>query len=83
MNFYYIYIINIVLGIMEAVQSVLIYTNVCEDMQGRVFAVNNAMKFAVIPMGILLGGALSEYLFEPFVNSGTKFSSMSVQLLGF
>ncbi len=66
-----------------AVQSVLIYTNVREDMQGRVFAVNNAMKFAVIPMGILLGGALSEYLFEPFVNSGTKFSSMIVQLLGF
>lgn len=83
MNFYYIYIINIVLGIMEAVQSVLIYTNVREDMQGRVFAVNNAMKFAVIPMGILLGDALSEYLFEPFVNSGTKFSSMIVQLLGF
>lgn len=65
-----------------AAQSVLIYTNVREDMQGRVFAVKNAMKFAVIPMGILLGGALSEYLFEPFVNSGTKFSSAIVRLLG-
>jgi predicted MFS family arabinose efflux permease len=65
-----------------AAQSVLIYTNVREDMQGRVLAVKNAMKFAVIPMGILLGGALSEYLFEPFVNSGTKFSSAIVRLLG-
>jgi len=65
-----------------AAQSVLIYTNVREDVQGRVFAVKNAMKFVAIPMGILLGGALSEYVFEPFVRSGSSFSSLIVRLLG-
>lgn len=65
-----------------AAQSVLIYTNVREDIQGRVFAVRNVMKFVAIPLGIIFGGALSEYLFEPFVHNGTEFSSVIIRLLG-
>ena len=65
-----------------AAQTVLIYTNVSEDVQGRVFAVKNAMKFVAIPLGILLGGSISEYLFEPFVHSGSNFSNLLVSMLG-
>ena len=65
-----------------AAQSVLIYTNVKKEVLGRVFAVKNAMKFIAIPLGILLGGALSEYCFEPFVAGGSTFSSFMIRLLG-
>ena len=38
-------------------------------MQGRVFAVRNAVQYASIPMGILIGGFLADYVFEPFMQT--------------
>lgn len=65
-----------------AAQSVIIYTNVKTDMQGRVFAVRNAMKFTAIPIAILLGGIISEFVFEPFVRSANKFAGILLKLVG-
>jgi len=65
-----------------AAQSVLIYNNVKTEIQGRVFAVRNAMKFTAIPMGILLGGAISEYVFEPFIHGGSNFAAFLLSLVG-
>ena len=42
----------------------------------RICAVRNALQFSTIPLGILLGGFLADYVFEPFMmteNSVTKF----------
>lgn len=50
-------------------QNVIIYRKVPKEMQGRFFAVRNAIQFSTIPLGILLGGILADYVFEPFMQS--------------
>lgn len=65
-----------------AAQSIIIYTNVRTDMQGRVFAVRNAMKFTAIPIAILLGGVICEFVLEPFVKSSNKFATILLKLVG-
>lgn len=50
--------------------NVIMYSRVPEEMQGRVFSVRNAIQFSTIPFGILLGGFLADYVFEPFMQSG-------------
>lgn len=51
----------------NAGQNVILYQKVPDQMQGRVFAVRNAIQFSTIPVGILLGGFLADYVFEPFM----------------
>ncbi|XCP85929.1 MFS transporter [Roseburia hominis] len=51
----------------QAGQMVILYRNIPEELQGRVFAVRNAIQFGSIPLGILLGGLLADYVFEPFM----------------
>lgn len=53
----------------NAGQLVILYRNVPEDMKGRIFAVRNAIQFGSIPLGILLGGLLADYVFEPFMRT--------------
>lgn len=53
----------------SAGQNVIIYQSLSKDMQGRVFAVRNAVQYASIPMGILTGGFLADYVFEPFMQN--------------
>lgn len=51
----------------NAGQNVILYKTVPENMQGRIFAVRNALQFSTIPVGILLGGFLADYVFEPLM----------------
>lgn len=53
----------------SAGQNVIMYNAVPKEMQGRVFAVRNAVQFSTIPIGILLGGFLADYILEPFMKS--------------
>lgn len=65
----------------NAGQMVIIYQNIPEEIQGRIFAVRNAIQFSSIPLGILLGGLLADYVFEPFMlkeNAVTLFLQMIV-----
>lgn len=57
-----------------AAQTVILYERIPEEIQGRVFAVRNAIQFSTIPVGILLGGWLADYVFEPMMmgNGGIK-----------
>lgn len=52
-------------------QNLILYKKVPENIQGRVFAVKNAVQYSTIPLGILLGGYLSDYVFEPFMRSSS------------
>ncbi|MBE5961901.1 MAG: MFS transporter [Lachnospiraceae bacterium] len=52
-----------------AAQNVILYEKIPQQVQGRVFAVRNAIQFSTIPAGILLGGFLADYVFEPFMQS--------------
>lgn len=63
------------IAFINAGQMVILYGHVPEEVQGRIFAVRNAFQFSTIPLGILLGGLLADYVFEPFLlteNSVTK-----------
>lgn len=51
----------------NAGQNVILYHKVPKEIQGRVFAVRNVIQFGTIPLGILLGGVLADYVFEPFM----------------
>lgn len=55
------------IAFINAGQMVLLYKCVPEEVQGRIFAVRNALQFSTIPFGILLGGLLADYVFEPFM----------------
>ena len=66
----------------NAGQNVILYQRVPEQIQGRVFAVRNAIQFSTIPLGILLGGFLADYIFEPFMMSKNAVSSVLHVLVG-
>lgn len=65
-----------------AAQSVLLYNNVPTKMQGRVFAVRNIIQYTTIPIAILLGGILADYVFEPFMKNGTVIARFLISLVG-
>lgn len=64
----------------QAGYSVLVYRSVPEKMQGRVFAMQNSIQCSTIPLGILLGGFLADYVFEPFM-SGTNAMARALSAL--
>ena len=63
-------------------QNVILYRTIPEEMQGRVFAVRNAIQYGTIPAGILLGGALADYVFEPFMAGSSALAQMLQHLVG-
>lgn len=66
----------------NAGQNVVLYKKVPDEMQGRVFAVRNAIQFSTIPIGILMGGFLADYVFEPFMMSENSAASVLQLLVG-
>lgn len=63
-------------------QNVILYREVPEKIQGRVFAVRNALQFSTIPLGILLGGFLADYVFEPFMKTENSITAVLHVLVG-
>lgn len=63
-------------------QNIILYHVVSQEMQGRIFAVRNAIQFGSIPFGILLGGALADYCFEPFMAGNSFLAGWLHRLVG-
>lgn len=63
-------------------QNTILYRRVPETMQGRVFAVRNAIQYSTIPVGILLGGYLADYVFEPFMDTGKGLGALMGKIVG-
>lgn len=63
-------------------QNVILYRKIPMEMQGRVFAVRNAIQFSTIPLGILLGGYLADYIFEPFMQSTNGLTIVLSMIVG-
>lgn len=66
----------------NAGQNVILYKKVPEHMQGRVFSVRNAIQYSTIPIGILLGGFLADYVFEPFMNTDNALAPLLQSIVG-
>ncbi len=63
-------------------QNVFLYNNVPAEIQGRVFSVRNAVQFSTVPVGILLGGFLADYIFEPFMKGETALALLLKTIVG-
>lgn len=63
-------------------QNTILYHKIPTAMQGRVFAFRNAIQYSTIPIGIILGGYLADYVFEPFMISGHKSAGMLGTIVG-
>ena len=63
-------------------ENTILYGKVPTEVQGRVFAVRNAVQYSTIPVGILLGGILADYVFEPFMSSGMGLAALLNKLVG-
>lgn len=66
----------------NANQNTIMYRKVPADMQGRVFALRNAIQYVTIPIGIILGGWMADYIFEPLMRQGNKFSDFLGVIVG-
>lgn len=66
----------------SAGQRVILYETVPLKLQGNVFAARNALQFCTIPAGILLGGFLADYVFEPFMRSDLLLADMLRKIVG-
>lgn len=65
-----------------AADNVIMYSRVPKEMQGRVFALRNAIQYCTIPFGILLGGILADYVFEPLMASDNFAAAVLSSLVG-
>ena len=63
-------------------QNTILYRKIPAIMQGRVFAVRNAIQYSTIPVGIILGGYLADHVFEPFMVSGNRLAEMLQIIVG-
>lgn len=63
-------------------QNAILYRRIPSGLQGRVFAVRNTIQFGTIPIGILLGGYLADYVFEPFMVSGGGLAGILGNIVG-
>lgn len=63
-------------------QSIILYQTVPIHMQGRIFSIRNAIQYSTIPVGILLGGYLADFVFEPFMASKKTLSVMLQNIVG-
>lgn len=70
------------IAFINAGQMVILYKQVPEEIQGRIFAVRNALQYSTIPIGILLGGFLADYVFEPFMMTDNAVTCILQKLVG-
>ena len=57
----------LLIPLMNTNLDVVIRTHTPIEMQGRVYAARNSFQFFTIPIGYMLGGALIDKVFEPFM----------------
>lgn len=70
------------IAFINAGQMVILYRHVPEEIQGRIFSVRNALQFSTIPIGILWGGFLADYVFEPFMQTENALAKILQILVG-
>lgn len=58
---------NIPIPFLNGSEMSILRTKIPVNIQGRVFAIRSAIQFSTIPLGYLLGGILSDKVFEPLM----------------
>lgn len=84
---FYIWTIAVFLGdslipVLMANVTYIMRTRVPIQMQGRVFSTRNTLQYAAIPIGNIIGGSLSDKIFEPLMLEPSKWSNFFNVLVG-
>lgn len=73
---------SLLIPFIKAGQNVIMYREIPKDLQGRVFSVRNAVQYSTIPIAILLGGFIADYIFEPFMTGGSGLAKICSYIVG-
>ncbi len=69
-------------AVMNAHMSVFMREQIPLELQGRVFSAESTMKNCAIPLGLFLGGALADHVFEPLMVSDSPLQRCLLPLFG-
>lgn len=58
---------NIAIPFLNSSEISILRTKIPIEIQGRIFSIRSAIQFSTIPLGYLLGGILSDKVFEPLM----------------
>jgi len=73
---------NVPMAFLNANLSAVMRTNVPIDIQGRVFSARDTIQYSTIPIGLFLGGALADHVFEPLMSATSPVQSILSSLVG-
>lgn len=73
---------SVLIPFINAGMMATMYERVPQDKQGRVFSIQNALQQGSIPIGILLGGYLADYVFEPFMRGTSPWVHFFERIVG-
>lgn len=73
---------SLTLPYMDANVMTILRSKTDMHMQGRVFAARNTLQFATMPLGMLIGGILADYVFEPFMQTSSQLQLLCSYLVG-
>ena len=76
------FISNIPMAFLNANLSAVMRTNIPLEMHGRVFAARDTLQYSTIPIGLFLGGALADYVLEPFMQGGSALAQSLGAIFG-
>lgn len=65
---------------MDANLDVILRASIPVDLHGRVYACRNALQFFTIPLGLFLGGAAVNRVFEPLMAACPDASPLHILL---
>lgn len=68
--------------VMNANLTAIMREQIPAEMQGRVFSAKDTLQNCTIPLGLFLGGALADYVIEPFMASRSPMREMLSHLFG-
>ena len=76
------FVSNIPMAFLNANLTAIMRSNVPIEMQGRVFSARDTIQYGTIPIGLFLGGALADYVFEPFMAAESPLQGVLSMLFG-
>jgi MFS family permease len=68
--------------IYQTYQTVILRENVPVSMQGRIFSMQGMITQSLTPMGYLIGAALADYVFEPFMKKSGVIQNVCSIIVG-
>lgn len=74
---------NIPMAFLNAHLTAIMRSNIPIAMQGRVFSARDTIQYSMIPAGLLAGGFLADYVFEPLMAKSSPLQAILSPFFGF